>query len=99
MVDELFRKSGNRNPDAFDMYIYNGQCGSILCPFAQPTASPCLDYYAYACLDLIDKTLTTVHSKIAKKHYDEAYGILEGLTVFNELDSSWLGKSIAPIRA
>ncbi|KAF9464897.1 hypothetical protein BDZ94DRAFT_1281792 [Collybia nuda] len=48
------------------------------------------EFYAQAVFDLVDKALAMVYSKINKKDYAEAYFILEGLTVFNQLDSSWL---------
>ncbi|KAF8897760.1 hypothetical protein BD779DRAFT_1608275 [Infundibulicybe gibba] len=70
MADDLLSKAGNRNPDAFDMYIYN-------------------DFYPYALLDLVDKTLRTAHSKISKKDWDEGYSILEALFAFMDIESSW----------
>jgi hypothetical protein len=45
-------------------------------------------------LDLVDKQLSAAHSKITKKDYDEAYYILEALTVFNDMDSAWLSMFI-----
>jgi hypothetical protein len=48
------------------------------------------DFYPYAVLDLVNKQLSAAHSRIAKKDYDEAYCILEALTVFNDMDSAWL---------
>lgn len=71
MLEDLMKKSANRNPEVFDMYIYN-------------------DFYSYAVLDLVDKQLSVAHSKITKKDYDEAYCILEALTVFNDMESAWL---------
>jgi len=71
MLDDLMKQSANRNPDAFDMYIYN-------------------DFYPYAVLDLVHKHLSAAYSRITKKDYDEAYCILEALTVFNDMESAWL---------
>ncbi|RDB19905.1 hypothetical protein Hypma_012756 [Hypsizygus marmoreus] len=70
ILEDLLKKAANRNPDAFDMYVYN-------------------DFYPYAVLDLVDKTLTATHTKLAKKAYDEAYCLLEALTVFNDFESCW----------
>ncbi|GLB34026.1 hypothetical protein LshimejAT787_0109100 [Lyophyllum shimeji] len=67
---DLVKKAGDRNPDAFDMYIYN-------------------DFYAYAVLDLVDKTLAAAHTKIAQKAYQDAYHLLEALVLFNDYDMSW----------
>lgn len=47
------------------------------------------DYYNYAVLDLVDRTLSTLHGKLIKKKWEEAYYYLEALTVFQEFDSSW----------
>ncbi|KAJ3531510.1 hypothetical protein NM688_g7564 [Phlebia brevispora] len=69
--DELVEKMDNRNPDCFDMYIYN-------------------DYFNYGTLDIVDKELSTIHTKIIKKKWDEAYALLEGLTAFFDLSGcSW----------
>ncbi|KAF5387663.1 hypothetical protein D9615_000592 [Tricholomella constricta] len=47
------------------------------------------NFYPYAVLDLVDKTLSTAHTKITKKAYQDAYYLLEGLTLFNDFDLSW----------
>jgi hypothetical protein len=51
-----------------------------------------LDYFNYALLNLVDKTLGTIHAKVVKKSYEEALALLEALTVFNDLESSWPSK-------
>jgi hypothetical protein len=48
------------------------------------------DFYPYAVLDLVHKHLSAAYSRITKKDYDEAYCILEALTVFNDMESAWL---------
>ncbi|KAG5654633.1 hypothetical protein H0H81_011608 [Sphagnurus paluster] len=47
------------------------------------------DYYPYAVLDLVDTTLTMIYNKITQKAYQDAYYLLEGLTLFNDFDLSW----------
>ncbi|KAG6821526.1 hypothetical protein H0H93_000035 [Arthromyces matolae] len=47
------------------------------------------DFYAYGCLDLVDKTLSTVNAKIAKKGFEDAYFLLEGLALWNDFEGSW----------
>ncbi|KAJ7498661.1 hypothetical protein FB451DRAFT_1016821, partial [Mycena latifolia] len=44
---------------------------------------------AYGKLALIDSTLALLHSKILKKGWDDAFTILEALTLFNEMESYW----------
>lgn len=70
IFEDLVKKAAGRNPDAFDMYIYN-------------------DFYSYAVLDLVDKTLATAHTKITQKAYQDTYHLLEALTLFNDYDTSW----------
>lgn len=57
------------------------------------------DLYCYQLLDLIDKTLSTLHTKITKKQWDEAWSHLEALTVFMDLESSWPSKFLSILRA
>ncbi|KAF5333277.1 hypothetical protein D9611_002577 [Ephemerocybe angulata] len=70
LADDLRKKADGRDPDAFDMYIYN-------------------DFFGYAVLDLVDTTLLSLHGKVVKKKYDEAYSILEGLTIFMDFEGQW----------
>ncbi|KAG2013808.1 hypothetical protein CC2G_010678 [Coprinopsis cinerea AmutBmut pab1-1] len=70
LFKELMHQADKRDPDAFDMYVYN-------------------DFFAYGVLDLVDKTLSTLHSKVTKKAWDEAYAILEGITCFMDCESVW----------
>lgn len=95
LVTDLFAKARRRNPDVFDMYIYDGEQESqnpMRFPLVIADTKTCSEFYAHAVFDLVDKTLATIYSKINRKDYDEAYCMLEGLTVFNQLDSSWLGQ-------
>lgn len=45
------------------------------------------DFFNYAQLDMVDKQLSAIHSKIVKKEWTEAYHLLETLSVFMELAS------------
>ncbi|TCD69881.1 hypothetical protein EIP91_005958 [Steccherinum ochraceum] len=65
-VKDLLSKLDKRDPDMFDMYIYN-------------------DFFDYAQLDLVDKQLSAIHSKIVKRDYTEAFYLLETLSVFQDL--------------
>ncbi|KAJ2931715.1 hypothetical protein H1R20_g5504, partial [Candolleomyces eurysporus] len=47
------------------------------------------DFFPYATLDLVEKTLKNLHSKLTKKNWNDAYPILEGLTVFIGLFGDW----------
>ncbi|KAH8094884.1 hypothetical protein BXZ70DRAFT_342219 [Cristinia sonorae] len=67
-VKELLEKLDKRDPDLFNMYIYN-------------------DFFNYAGLDLVDKQLSAIHSKIVKKDWTEAYYLFETLSVFQQLGS------------
>jgi hypothetical protein len=90
-VRELLQKADNRNPDRFDMYIYNGSVLQ-LSPSQNDLTASCVDFFCYALLDLVDKTLSTIHTKVVKRKYDEAMPLLEALTAFNDLESSWPSK-------
>ncbi|KAH0587820.1 hypothetical protein H2248_006579 [Termitomyces sp. 'cryptogamus'] len=46
-------------------------------------------FYPYACLNLVDRTIATAHSKIAQKSYEDAYHLFEGLALFNLDDMAW----------
>ncbi|KAJ3532476.1 hypothetical protein NMY22_g7726 [Coprinellus aureogranulatus] len=70
LAEELRKKADGRDPDAFDMYVFN-------------------DFYGYGVMDLIDETLTTLHTKITKKSYDDAYPLLEAITVFMDYEDIW----------
>ncbi|KAJ7752760.1 hypothetical protein DFH07DRAFT_518115 [Mycena maculata] len=43
----------------------------------------------YGKLSLIDSSLATLHSKILKKEWNEAFTILSALTLFNEVEDDW----------
>ncbi|KAG6880169.1 hypothetical protein C0992_004621 [Termitomyces sp. T32_za158] len=47
------------------------------------------DFYAYACLDLVDKTMISANSKITSKKYEDAYHLLEALALFNLDEMAW----------
>ncbi|KAG5648858.1 hypothetical protein DXG03_000207 [Asterophora parasitica] len=47
------------------------------------------EFDMYVDNDLVDTILSTAHAKIAEKAYQEAYYLLEGLTLFNDLDQAW----------
>ena len=53
---------------------------------------PPLDFYAYGVFDLVDSTLSTLHSKAQKKLLDEAWVVLEALSTFMEIEGSWTRK-------
>jgi len=81
IVVGLLEKADNRNPDAFGMYIYNDPSLFVHRPsvlFLFPAAA--LDFFNYGLLDLVDKTLSNIHTKIVKKNYDEAFDLFEALT-------------------
>lgn len=54
------------------------------------------DFYAYGLLDLVDKSLSSLHSKILKKKWDECVVTIEALTVFNDLESWWPSEFLYP---
>lgn len=70
ILEGLLKQAADRDPDAFDMYIYN-------------------DFYAYGVFDLVDSTLSTLHSKAQKKLLDEAWVVLEALSTFMEIEGTW----------
>ncbi|KIM46333.1 hypothetical protein M413DRAFT_36146, partial [Hebeloma cylindrosporum] len=47
------------------------------------------DFFAYGVLDLVDKTLSSLQSKIKKKEWEEAYTTLEGFIIFLGFESVW----------
>ncbi|KAL0949292.1 hypothetical protein HGRIS_009370 [Hohenbuehelia grisea] len=48
------------------------------------------DYYYFACLDIVETTLTRIHTKlISRKNLDEAYSLMEALTVFTDFGHPW----------
>ncbi|THH30689.1 hypothetical protein EUX98_g3495 [Antrodiella citrinella] len=48
------------------------------------------DFFNYAQLDMVDKQLSSIHSKIVKKEWNEAYQLLETLSVWMEMANlSW----------
>ncbi|KAG6878591.1 hypothetical protein C0993_003046 [Termitomyces sp. T159_Od127] len=47
------------------------------------------DFYAYASLDLVDKTRTNANTKVALKKYEDAYHLFEALALFNLDDMAW----------
>ncbi|KAL0949293.1 hypothetical protein HGRIS_009371 [Hohenbuehelia grisea] len=47
------------------------------------------DFAAYGSLDLVDKALIAIHNKLVKKMWDDAYHLMEALTVFNNCDVDW----------
>ncbi|KAK7470407.1 hypothetical protein VKT23_001833 [Stygiomarasmius scandens] len=71
MTMDLLKQADQRNPDLFDMYIYN-------------------DFYSYATLDLFHKTLSSLHGKVCKRKYDEAWPIAEALTHFVNLENAFV---------
>lgn len=50
------------------------------------------DFHGYAILDLVDGTLSKIHTKLIKKHYEEAFHLLEGLTAFQCLEDTFLSE-------
>ncbi|KAI5891236.1 uncharacterized protein SCHCODRAFT_02628501 [Schizophyllum commune H4-8] len=47
------------------------------------------DFFAYGCLDLIDKCLSTLHTQIAKKNWPLCMSYLEALTIFMLRNDAW----------
>lgn len=47
------------------------------------------DFFAYGCLDLIDKRLSTLHTQIAKKNWPLCMSHLEALTIFLLRNDAW----------
>ncbi|KAF9534768.1 hypothetical protein CPB83DRAFT_866135 [Crepidotus variabilis] len=47
------------------------------------------DFYAYAILDLIDTTLTSLHTKVVTKKWKDAFSILEALVMFASYEDIW----------
>ncbi|RXW21964.1 hypothetical protein EST38_g3917 [Candolleomyces aberdarensis] len=94
IAEELRVKAEGRDPDAFDMYIYNGKSAhsrvaSTRLQSRRQLTLPVPDFFPYATLDLVEKTLKNLHSKVTKKNWNDAYPILEGLTVFIGLFGDW----------
>ena len=56
------------------------------------TNAPGPDFFPYAVLDLVEITLKSLHTKVTKKNWNDAYPILEGLTVFMSLFGDWTRK-------
>ena len=55
-----------------------------------------VDFFSYAQLDLVDRALSAIHTNVVKRKYDEAMPLLEALTVFSDLESSWPSKHNPP---
>jgi len=91
-AEKLLKQADNRCPDFFDMYIYNGWCWrpSLAYQLTHPKIS---DFFAYGVIDLVDKTLSSLQTKIKKKEWEEAYTTLEGLIIFVGIESVWTRKS------
>ena len=53
------------------------------------------DFFAYGCLDLIDKRLSTLHTQIAKKNWPLCMSHLEALTIFLLRNDAW-GSASSP---
>src|SRR6266545_3256363 len=47
------------------------------------------DFYSYGVLELVDKTLSSLHTKIVKKAWKDAYSILEALIMFASFEGIW----------
>ncbi|KAH9840546.1 uncharacterized protein C8Q71DRAFT_412418 [Rhodofomes roseus] len=47
------------------------------------------DYYAYGVIDIIDKSLSALHSRMTKKDWPAVMAQLEALTHFMEMESVW----------
>ncbi|KAH9917714.1 uncharacterized protein B0H18DRAFT_1033497 [Fomitopsis serialis] len=47
------------------------------------------DFYAYAVIDIIDRRLGTLHTRITKKDWPNAMAHLEALTQFMEMENIW----------
>ncbi|KAG6910938.1 hypothetical protein DXG01_005992 [Tephrocybe rancida] len=90
LYNDLNKQADNRNPDAFDMYIYNSSVSSER-HYSDASLTECftLDFFSYAVLDLVDKNLASTHAKITKKAYEDAFYLLEGLVHFNDYDAPW----------
>ncbi|KDQ64402.1 hypothetical protein JAAARDRAFT_683621 [Jaapia argillacea MUCL 33604] len=73
LLEDLLKKADDRDP------------ARLISTFTMSN----IDFFNYALLDLVDKTLSTIHTKIIKKENDEAMYLLEALTVFMNLESSW----------
>ncbi|KAL5519916.1 hypothetical protein ACEPAG_1576 [Sanghuangporus baumii] len=48
------------------------------------------DYYGYAILDLVDKTLSSINSHVSKKQWIDAWRALDALSKFSDMCYSWL---------
>ena len=54
------------------------------------------DFFAYGCLDLIDKRLSTLHTQISKKNWPLCMSHLEALTIFLLRNDAWGSASCPP---
>lgn len=52
----------------------------------------CTDFAAYGCLDLIDKELSAIKTRVTKKQYEKAWIAIEALTLFMEQEDSFMGR-------
>ena len=95
---ELQEQLDNRDPDFHGMYIYNGarlcRSRSIQEIFALSYIhcrgfDASSDYFNYGQLDLMDKELSTIHARLWKKNFDEAYTLLEALSNLLVSYCSW----------
>ncbi|KAL5482522.1 hypothetical protein ACEPAI_9116 [Sanghuangporus weigelae] len=48
------------------------------------------DYYGYAILDLVDKTLSSINTHVSKKQWLDAWRALDALSKFSDMCCSWL---------
>lgn len=96
IAEELRVKAQGRDPDAFNMYIYNGKSPAQFRVHWHASRPPnalltrlLVDFFPYATMDLVEKTLLNLHSKVTKKNWSDAYSILEALTVFIDMFGDW----------
>ena len=92
--EKLLEKAGKRDPDQYDMYIYNG----ALLPINSrrlffKTEAFVVDFFGYAILDLVDESLSSIHTLVTKKRWVESWHALTALTLFVDTYSDWISTS------
>lgn len=95
-VTKLLEQTSNRDPDRFDLYIYNGMlCArfSVFPVSLKLFTNTIPDYFGYAVLDLVDSTLSTIHTHVIKKRWLDAWHALDALAKYNEMFGDWISAS------
>ena len=79
------QQAQNRDPDAHDMYIYNGTWPVYIKLCTEMTRSLDVDFYGYAMLELVDELLQEAHAFLSQKECIKAWALLDAACHFNEM--------------